>query len=166
MAAKRSNLAAGCVSVLGFLFIIGVIATIVGPQSDSSQTDSTDQPDTSPESQDATKQAAAEAAKKAHEQDQEDADDAKKMGVSIAVFKLGEGLRDKAYDDCTVALINSAHYEHKTDWAENFTWRTDGQVIMIFGRDIHLQNAYGAYSASYSCVWDMNTKSVISVDTD
>lgn len=156
MAKKGSGKATGCLVIFGVLIIAGVIRGLVAPDSSSDKAESQ-------ASQEADKQ---EAAKQAREQDQEDAADAKKMGVSVATYRQGQKLQDKAYSDCTFALINSARYEHKQDWGLDYSWTTDGKTIAILGRDVHLQNGFGAYSAGYSCEWDMKTKSVVSVDTN
>ncbi|HWY14268.1 MAG TPA: hypothetical protein VNX86_03910 [Rhizomicrobium sp.] len=108
------------------------------------------------DAEDARKQAAKEAA--------EDAAEAKRRGISLAVFERAKELETNAWAACGEALRNSARYDAKSDWSPNFDWSTNGDSITIMGRDVHLQNGFGAYSAGYSCTWDMKTKAVTALN--
>jgi hypothetical protein len=84
--------------------------------------------------------------------------------VTDEVFRHARERSETAHSDCRGAVREAARWDYRSDWLPDYDWRTDGRMITIIGRDVHLQNAFGAYSnAPYICEWDLKKGLVVSV---
>jgi hypothetical protein len=164
--------------IIGGVLLIIVIGAIVNDFSGANQTSQqTTQSENAPagdsdaveqakQDAQAKKEADAAAAKQAAEDAATDANNAARWSITLDQAKRARLLEMDAYNDCVVTVKDAAKYDVKSDWLPNFSWTANSSTITIFGRDIHLQNGFGAYSAGYVCEWNMDSKAVTSVNAN
>jgi hypothetical protein len=97
----------------------------------------------------------------------DDRAEAAKWGVSIPDYMKAKGAEDNAHISCMVEAENRAKYEHKDDFGQPVWWKTDGKTLTITGKDVMLQNGFGAYEhVTYICTYDLASKSVTDVQIE
>lgn len=107
-----------------------------------------------------------ESEKKAAKDAAEDRAHAKAWSITVGAAKRAREQESYAYAACAVALESSARYDYKSDWLPNYAWISEGDAIVIHGRDIHLQNGYGAYAGGYYCKWNIADRKVVYANAD
>jgi hypothetical protein len=87
--------------------------------------------------------------------------DAAKWGVDIQDYMKAKGAEDSAHISCMVEAEGRAKYEHKDDFDQPVWWKTDGKSLTITGKDVMLQNGFGAFEhITYVCTYDLATKTI------
>jgi hypothetical protein len=89
---------------------------------------------------------------------------AKDMGVSLADYMSAKAASTDAYAECKVAAEGRAKHDYKADFLPSSTWTVKGRTISVVGRDLQMQNGFGAYGpVTYFCDWDMDMRAVKSL---
>lgn len=105
----------------------------------------------------------AAAEKAAHQADLDRvAAEAKEMGLSVTDYnRVQKSLLD-ARADCVHYLKSQAKYDAKLTSDSQAGWTSNGTVIVLQGRDVMLQNGFGAWTRpEYRCVWNISMRKVL-----
>jgi len=155
--------------ILGIIIVAGVFLFMVHSCEDQAQQTEVSQQ----EQTDEQKQQAEEAAKDKADKEAQSLEDAKtdkansaRWNITVEQARTARESLDDAYASCVVELKNSAKYDYKSDWMPNYSWFSDGPGIIIHGRDVHLQNSFGAYAGGYICKYNIAKKEVLNVIVD
>jgi len=142
-----SGIGAGCGGILALVFTIAVVIFFVKACSDADEKTVRDQ------------------AAAAQQQEALDKSEAAGMGLSLDDYRKAKWAVEDAYGPCQAAAESQAKYNYKTDWTPNVHWTVEGDELTLVGHDIQMQNGFGVFShVSYTCIWDMKMKAVVSVD--
>lgn len=144
------------IGVGGFFALVFLIGFIAGPQPPAGST--------SPPKADQRESKPVQAVTATEPLSAEEAALARGWRVTEEVFRQARKRSEAAHSACRKAVREAARWDHRSDWLPDYDWRTDGRTITIVGRDVHLQNAFGAYSnAPYVCEWDLKGATVVSL---
>lgn len=101
------------------------------------------------------------------EQLAKDIETAKLWNVSIEQYREGDKNRINAWSSCAAAVRSMAKWSSDIEYNHDWSWSTDGSDIRIVGRDVKMQNGFGAWrNVRYECKWNIltNSTSVINVE--
>lgn len=148
MEAKSENTTSGCVATaLG----VALVAWMLHSCSQTSERMDKER-----------EKAAAEQAKQEEAIDRQKAHD---HGMSLEEYQRITSAGAHAYAACKVAAENRAMYGYKSDFVPNWSSNVVGKDLEITGRDIQMQNGFGAYSyVTYRCVWSVSGNTIKSLD--
>lgn len=105
----------------------------------------------------------AAAEKAAHQADLDRvAAEAKEMGLSVTDYKRVQDSLLDARADCVHYLKSRAKYDTKLAPDSLAGWTSNGTIIVLQGRDVMLQNGFGAWSRpEYRCIWNISMRKVL-----
>lgn len=85
--------------------------------------------------------------------------------ISMGAYERAKAQELQAYTECVMSVEDAARFDYKGDWLPDYTWSSDGKSISIVGRDIRLQNGFGAWSrVTYTCEWDMAAQKITNLN--
>jgi hypothetical protein len=92
----------------------------------------------------------------------QEAKDAGQMGVSLENYQNAEANLDSASVSCKLAVVNQNQWGGDADWGSGYSWRVDGNDIILNGHDVQLKNGFGAEGrVSYECIYDLTAKTAV-----